>query len=140
MAMKEAPSGEMIGNALARVLFVGFLLLFPAIGLLVANIGFCDPDTCWHFAIGKWIWLHHQLPSLDPFSSNVGQFVFVKENLPLMQQEWLSDVAFYCMFAALGYSGLLLVTGLICVVSFVVIPAALMSRNQVLRTIEIAFI
>jgi hypothetical protein len=140
MAMKEALSREIRANVLGRFLFIVFLLVFPALGLLVAQIGFCDPDTCWHLAIGKWISAHCQLPYVDPFSSNVGSFVFVKEGLPLMQQEWLSDVAFYFLFAYLAYAGLLLVTGLICALSFVVIPALLMARHQVPRSLAIAFI
>lgn len=27
-----------------------------------------SPDTWWHLSAGKWIWVHHALPNVDPFS------------------------------------------------------------------------
>ncbi len=114
-----------------RLVSIAFLFLFPAVGLLVACIGFCDPDTCWHLALGKWIFTHHGLPHVDPFSSNVFHAVFVAENLPLMQHEWLSDLVFYCVFAAFGLIGLLVFTAIVSICSFIIMPSILMLRNGV---------
>jgi hypothetical protein len=116
---------------IARVPFALYLFLFPAVGLLVGYIGFCDPDTCWHLALGKWMFVHGSLPHIDPFSSNIHDFVFVSKDLPLIQHEWLSDFAFYTIFANFGAIGLLLATAVLSICSFVILPATLMRIRRV---------
>jgi hypothetical protein len=125
---------------LNRLALFAYLLVFPAVGLLVACIGFCDPDTCWHLALGKWIFEHRALPNVDPFSSNISHFVFVSKNAPLIEHEWLSDVFSYCIYLVTGNVGLLVSTGLLSVLSLVVIPAGLMVRNRVPRVVALAFV
>jgi hypothetical protein len=105
------------------------LFSFVATGIVVAYIGFCDPDTCWHLALGQWMLVHNEIPHVDPFCSNIGHFVFVGANLPLIQHEWLSDVVFYAIFSMFGLTGMLVVTAVLSILSFVVIPSVLMLRN-----------
>jgi len=125
---------------LNRLALFGYLLIFPAVGLLVSYIGFCDPDTCWHVAQGKWIFEHRSLPHVDPFSSNVSHFVFVSENKPLILHEWLSDVWLYCIYSVTGNVGLLIFTALLSVLSLVVIPAVVMISNRVPRAMALLFV
>jgi hypothetical protein len=121
----------------ARVLFALYLFLFPAVGLLVAYIGFCDPDTCWHLALGKWMFAHGSLPFVDPFSSNIHDFVFISKDLPLMQHEWLSDFVFYAIFASFGAIGLLVLTAVLNICSFLIMPATLMRLKGVSQTVTL---
>ncbi|HEY9760473.1 MAG TPA: hypothetical protein V6C97_35265 [Oculatellaceae cyanobacterium] len=122
---------------LANLLAVSYLGLFAVLGLLVAYIGFCDPDTCWHLALGKWIYQHQALPMHDVFSTNVFAMVHVSDRLPLMQHEWFSDLFFYTVFASVGASGLLVFTALLATLSLGILPAILLRRNNVPRTLII---
>jgi hypothetical protein len=120
-----------------RILFAVYLFLFPAVGLLVAYIGFCDPDTCWHLALGKWMFAHGSLPRVDPFSSNIHDFVFISKDFPLIQHEWMSDFVFYGIFAGLGAIGLLVLTAVLSICSFVIIPATLMRLKGASQTVAL---
>jgi len=137
-AQSVGPASAATG--IGRITLLLYLLLFPAIGVLVACIGFCDPDTCWHLALGKWMFVHHCLPYVDPFSANVHDFVFVNPRLPLMQHEWMSDLMLYGIFALAGARGLLAVTAVLSSLSLAIIPAILMRRNQVPHTVALALI
>ncbi|MBS1990333.1 MAG: hypothetical protein JSS83_07435 [Cyanobacteria bacterium SZAS LIN-3] len=106
-----------------------YLALFPLVGILVAYIGFCDPDSCWHIAIGRWMVEHRQLPLADPFSSNIHSFVTVAAGKPIMQHEWLSDCMFYIVYAAAGAVGLLLLVTAISTLALIVLPGLLMLRS-----------
>jgi hypothetical protein len=123
-----------------NALSILFALLFPALGVLVACIGFCDPDTCWHLALGKWMFAHHSLPYSDPFSSNVHDFVYVRSGLPLMQHEWLSDSLFYGVFTVGGARALLAATSLLSCLSLAILPWFLMRRNRVPTSVAMAFV
>ncbi len=136
----EAGRPETIYRVIEQIIYVAYLLILPSIGILVACIGFCDPDTCWHLALGQWMLTHQGLPYVDPFSSNVANFVFVAKNLPLIQHEWLTDIVFYGLFSAFGLTGLLVLTAILSVCSFVIIPSILMLRNGVPRIIVLAAI
>jgi hypothetical protein len=140
MLNKTSPTITNTTSLFTGAIFIAFIFLFPLVGILVACIGFCDPDTCWHLALGKWIFTHHGLPYKDPFSSNIFRSVFVADNLPLMQHEWLSELVFYIIFATLGLTGLLVFTALASIYSFVIMPAFIMLRNGVPRIISIALI
>ena len=140
MQIGNVSNRQVIDHFTMSVVSIAFLFVFPLVGLLVAYIGFCDPDTCWHLALGKWIFTNHGLPHIDPFSSNIFHYVFVADNLPLMQHEWLSDLAFYCIFAAFGSIGLLVFTALASICSFVIIPSLLMLRRYVPRIIVLVLI
>lgn len=118
-------------SAGSSFIVVAFLLMSPVIGALVACIGFCDPDTCWHLALGKWMVLHHGLPLSDPFSSNVGHLVYTGAHQPLIQHEWLSEVVFYSIYAMVGPTGILMFTAVMALCSFVLIPALMLRRARV---------
>ncbi|HEY9682669.1 MAG TPA: hypothetical protein V6C86_13905 [Oculatellaceae cyanobacterium] len=122
---------------LAIFFAVSYIGVFAVIGLLVAYIGFCDPDTCWHLALGKWIYQHQALPMRDVFSTNVFAMVHVSDRLPLMQHEWFSDLLFYSVFASSGARGLLVFTALLATLSLGILPAILLRRNNVPRAMVI---
>ena len=122
---------------LSRLAALLYLSVFAFIGLMVAYIGFCDPDTCWHLALGKWMFLHRGLPHIDVFSSNVYTFVHINDQLPLMQHEWLSDLVFYTVLNSVGLKGLLVFVSLMAACSLAVIPSLNLAREGVPRLLAI---
>jgi hypothetical protein len=69
-----------------------------------------DPDTYWHLASGKWMLDHGQLLRADVFSSTVnGQ--------PYSVGEWLGEIVLYVAYLAGGWTGLVLLRGLLVGVS-----------------------
>lgn len=127
----------MISLLLSRSAALVYLATFAVTGLLVAYIGFCDPDTCWHLALGQWMVQHHALPQTDPFSSNVAVFVQLAPGLPLIQHEWLSDVIFYSLYQTSGLSGLLVFVSLLSSLSLILLPAFNLQRQDVPRLLII---
>ncbi len=65
-----------------------------------------DPDTYWHLASGKWMVEHGQLLRTDVFSSTVsGQ--------PYSVGEWLGQIVLYVAYLAGGWTGLVILRGLL---------------------------
>jgi len=116
-----------------------YLLTFPLLGITVAYIGFCDPDICWHLALGQWMVQHGTLPSIDPFCANIHDFVFVGNNFPLIQHEWLSDIILFRVYQIAGAAGLLVMTATLAIISLLLIPLSLMRKNRVPQMLSMAF-
>ncbi|HEV8230111.1 MAG TPA: hypothetical protein VGQ86_09150, partial [Candidatus Limnocylindria bacterium] len=69
-----------------------------------------DPDTYWHLASGKWMVDHGALLRADVFSSTVsGQ--------PYSVGEWLGEIVLYLGYLAGGWTGLVILRGLLVAVS-----------------------
>ena len=65
-----------------------------------------DPDTYWHLASGKWMLEHGALLRADIFSSTVnGQ--------PYSVGEWLGQIVLYAAYLAGGWTGLVVLRGLL---------------------------
>src|SRR5258705_9937904 len=65
-----------------------------------------DPDMYWHLASGKWMLDHGQLLRTDVFSSTVnGQ--------PYSVGEWLGEIILYVAYLAGGWTGLVILRGLL---------------------------
>src|SRR5271157_1169550 len=72
-----------------------------------------DSDTWWLLKSGQYIWQNHKLPVPDPFAYTT---YMVKPAFPGeehmrdfdLTHEWLSEVAFYLVYAAGGFAGLVL--------------------------------
>jgi len=91
---------ELNGRSLAP-LYVALAALSLA---LVTPPG--DPDTYWHLASGKWMLEHGALLRTDVFSSTVnGQ--------PYSVGEWLGQIVLYAAYLAGGWSGLVILRGLL---------------------------
>lgn len=63
-----------------------------------------DGDTWSHVATGNWILDHRAVPRVDPFS-------FSMAGAPWVAHEWLSEVFLALAFRALGWGGVMLLTG-----------------------------
>ncbi len=74
--------------------------LFGAIFALAAQPRI-EVDLGWHLRTGRLIWETGAIPHGDPFS-------FTVAGKPWITHEWLSEVIMYPLYAAFGYSGLLI--------------------------------
>jgi hypothetical protein len=126
-----------LGRLPGQVIAALYLGLFPLVGLIVAYIGFCDPDTCWHLAMGKWICLHNQLPLADPFSTNINDYVRTGKGQPIMQHEWLSDCIFYCLYAWGGAKLLLMSVAALASLALIISPSLLMFKSGASRFVSL---
>jgi hypothetical protein len=75
------------------------LLLMLAV--LTIRDRFEDPDMWWHLKTGQIIWTTHHIPTTDLFSYTTNHHAWIPH-------EWLSELFIYAMYAARGYSGLML--------------------------------
>jgi hypothetical protein len=62
-----------------------------------------DPDTYLHIAAGRWMLAHAALPTQDPFSHTFAGARWIPH-------EWLAEIVLAAVFAAAGWSGLVLLT------------------------------
>lgn len=85
--------------------FIGMVVVAAmAVGFLAAGPKFLnDPDTLWHVAVGKDIWLTKSFPHVDAYSHT-----FAGE--PWIAKEWLSQIILYAAFAMGGWNGVALLT------------------------------
>jgi hypothetical protein len=72
-----------------------------------------DPDTWWLLKSGQYIWQNHKLPVPDPFAytTYMGKPAFPGEEHMRdfdLTHEWLSELAFYLVYAGGGFAGLVL--------------------------------
>jgi len=79
---------------------------------------FIDGDTNWHVAAGRWILAHRLVPHTDPFS-----YTFAGK--PWLAHEWLSEVLMALAWLALGWSGVVLLTGVAAGAAYAMIAAEL---------------
>ena len=89
-----------VGRDRARARAFVFFGLCAAI--LLHNTLLADPDTQWHIAVGNWIWHNGRLPHSDSFSHTFA-------GAPWVAKEWLAQLVFAGSFAALGWTGPVLV-------------------------------
>ncbi len=75
-----------------------------------------DGDTGWHIRAGQWILEHRQVPTRDLFS-------FSKPNEPWLAWEWLSEVIFAGLHQTLGLKGVVWISGVTIVGTFVLVAA-----------------
>ena len=65
----------------------------------MASYVLSDPDTLMHLASGLWIFEHHQVPTIDPFSHNTA-------GLKWLAHEWLAQVLMALSYMWGGFYGL----------------------------------
>ena len=81
---------------MALAVFIGFLSSMTSMPL-------GDPDTHLHLATGYWIFQHHAVPSVDPFSYTLG-------GAPWIAHEWLAQCLLAAAQQVAGWTGLVLLT------------------------------
>jgi hypothetical protein len=81
-----------------------YALLFKVLILAYAFNQFslisADTDLWGHLKFGEAAWMQNSLPSTDPYS-------YTAEGLPWVNHEWLAEIFYYLIYAALGSTGLL---------------------------------
>jgi hypothetical protein len=95
----RAKSTAALREAIATKLLLALLLF--ASPLVLASIGrvFRDGDTSWHLAVGRWMFEHRAIPSVDIFS-------YTAAGKPWVAMEWLSDLILSGAWSLTGYAGL----------------------------------
>ncbi len=99
--------------------FVYVLMLCLGARLLV------DPDTYFHIAAGDWIWAHHRVPSVDPFSTTM-------RNQPWVAHEWLSELILAAVYHSGGWVGVVATTAGAISVAYLLLTRLL---GQILSTV-----
>ena len=91
-----------------------------------------DPDTYWHLASGKWMLEHGQLLRTDVFSSTVnGQ--------PYSVGEWLGEIVLYLAYLAGGWTGLVILRGLLVgVCAFFLTRVALRGPSPIIVAVPVS--
>lgn len=67
-------------------------------------------DFWWHIATGKWIVQNNGLPAVDPFSYTADQGPNIQRDI-VLKGYWISQVCYYLVYEAFGWSGLVLFKG-----------------------------
>ncbi len=115
---------------LAYLLIAGFLVWLFYFGQVITGRAFCDSDTCWLLAMGKWMLEHRALPLADPFSTGVSTFATLYPGTPLVQYQWLSEILFYGLYKWTGKLGLLLLMSVLAFLTFICLPYLLLVKEK----------
>jgi hypothetical protein len=101
-------SDEVIGSAakhfparatLPWLTGAGSYLLLLALGPRLLS----DPDSYSHIALGRWIWVHGNVPTSDSFS-------FSMHGAEWISFEWLSEIIYAAVYAFSGWDGVVSLT------------------------------
>ncbi len=110
---KKSEVDQALASLWGRLLLPSFSdLFFIAITLWLFTMGFgwsqllMDGDTGWHIRTGEYILQHGSVPVKDIFS-------WSRPNADWYAWEWLSDVIYAKLYAALGLKGVVLISGLL---------------------------
>jgi hypothetical protein len=66
-----------------------------------------DPDFFWHLKMGEWLWQHHSWPIPDPFAFTTPATLDLRQ-LFIVKGYWLSQLAYFAGYSALGWTGIYL--------------------------------
>jgi hypothetical protein len=86
------------------------ILTFAGIFAMAARPSI-DTDTWWHLRAGAWMVEHHQVLSMDVFSST-------RYGQPWINHSWLSQIPLNLVWQLLGYAGLNLLTAVMVTVAW----------------------
>jgi hypothetical protein len=114
-----APSRSRFGISLP--LLFGVVVFADAVAL--GSHLLADPDTYWHISVGHWILAHQTVP-------HRGIFSYPMAAKPWVADEWLSEVVIAVVYDHLGWTGLVLVVGLLLAATLAILLRFL------LRTLE----
>jgi len=94
-----------------------------------------DPDTWWHLKTGEYIVQHHTLPVPDPFSytTYMGKAAYQGEEATRyfnLTHEWLAQIGMYLVYAAGGFTAMVLVRSLLIALFCGVMGMAVHHRTQ----------
>jgi len=86
------------------------VITFLAVFAMAARIS-VDTDTWWHLRAGQWIWEHHAVPYVDPFS-------YTRLGAAWQYPGWIVEVPMYWIYRLLGPGGLNLWTAAMVTLAF----------------------
>ena len=92
-----------------------FVLIFVLLGsFLIHNFDSIGQDIGRHLKVGEIIWQTKEVPKTNLFS-------FTEPDFPFINHHWLSEVMFFGIFSAVGFTGLILVKAVLALASFVLL-------------------
>ena len=101
-----------------------FVLIFVLLGsFLIHNFDSIGQDIGRHLKVGEIIWQTKEVPKTNLFS-------FTEPDFPFINHHWLSEVMFFGIFSAVGFTGLILVKAVLALASFVLL--FFIAKNAVL--------
>jgi len=117
----EAKPADGRRDELAQRLLPYVLVLLMPFGIGLAPRLFNDGDVSWHVAVGRWIWAHRAIPSVDPFS-------FTMAGKPWVAMEWPADLVMAGAYGLAGFAGLAAVVTAALVALHLIVFAYLRTR------------
>jgi hypothetical protein len=90
-----------------------------------------DPDTYMHIAAGRWMLVHHALPSADPFSWSM-------PGAPWHPSEWLGEIVLAGLYDAAGWGGVVVATAACFALAVSLLAWFLLRRVEPLATAIVA--
>jgi hypothetical protein len=100
----KSPHGDSpLGEKLAQLLVL-FVLCAAASWLALYKAVVADPDIWWHLSTGDWIFAHHVVPHVDPFSSTT-------LNHPWQAYSWLFELLVAKLYKLHALAGIEFYTG-----------------------------
>jgi len=85
----------------SRAFPILFRILILAYAFNQFSLITADPDLWGHLKFGEAAWMQKALPATDPYS-------YTAQGLPWVNHEWLAEIIYYLIYAALGSTGLLI--------------------------------
>jgi hypothetical protein len=115
--LEQTKRGGLVFPTDAAALLFGLLIF--SVTIFGLNRGMLnDPDVYWHIATGRWMVAEHAFPRYDIFSHTaLGQ--------PWVSLEWLAQILLFCIYDWFGWRGLILLSGLVTALTFVLLYALL---------------
>jgi hypothetical protein len=98
-AMEERPGPRPRTFGVSWPMVVGLVAFAGTVATTRSSRLLVDPDTYWHLGTGRWIVAHGRVPTADPFSHTV-------PGRPWVAHEWLTEIVFFGLKSAFGWTGL----------------------------------
>jgi hypothetical protein len=117
---------DRLSGVLAKITLCLFFLFLFCVGVLIGGTALHDPDTCWIAALGRFMFEHGGIPSMEPFS-----YTFLDVHRPLVLYQWMTELFFYGAVKIGGLQCLLLLVTTLVMTAFVVIPMKLFQTARV---------
>jgi hypothetical protein len=111
---------DRLSGVLAKITLGLFFLFLLCVGVLIGGTALHDPDTCWIAALGRYMFEHGGIPSIEPFS-----YTFVDVHRPLVLYQWMTELCFFGAVKIGGLACLLLLVTTLVLTAFVLVPMRL---------------
>jgi hypothetical protein len=92
--------------------------------------GLRDPDPYWQIVVGNWMLDHHRVPTSDLFS-------YTMPGAPATTQEWGAEIIVAAVYRLAGWSGLIVLAGVIFALTLAYVARFLVRRLEPLYAVTL---